>query len=102
MKYFRWVADHFGLRDKIAFSTEVKSAIWSEAEQVWDVGAVTPEGNRSWKFNAVISCVGFLSRPNMPVIDGMESFAGRSWHTAQWPEDGDVAGKPDIASGASL
>jgi 4-hydroxyacetophenone monooxygenase len=103
MKYFRWVADHFALRDRIAFNTDVKSAIWNEAEQVWIVGAETPQGRKSWQFNAVISCVGFLSRPNMPVIEGMESFAGRSWHTAQWPKDGDVAGKrvAVIGSGAS-
>ena len=103
MKYMRWVADNFIPRDKLSFETEVKKAIWNEAEQVWDVSAETPAGRKAWKFNAVISCVGFLSRPNMPDIPGMDTFAGQSWHTAQWPEHGDVAGKrvAVIGSGAS-
>ncbi len=103
MKYFRWVADHFGVRDRIAFNTEVKKMVWNEAEQVWDVTANTPTGIKSWKFNAVISCVGFLSRPNMPDIPGMESFKGVATHTARWPTDLDVTGKrvAVIGSGAS-
>jgi len=103
MKYMRWVADNFGVREKISFNTEVKSVIWDEAEQQWIVSTKTPSGGKTWTFNAVISCVGFLSRPNMPEIEGMESFAGRSCHTAQWPDDLDVAGKrvAVIGSGAS-
>ncbi|MCB2073103.1 MAG: NAD(P)/FAD-dependent oxidoreductase [Novosphingobium sp.] len=103
MKYMRWVADNFDLRENISFETEVSSVIWNEAERVWDVAADTPSGDRTWKFNAVISCVGFLSRPNMPEIEGMESFEGSSCHTAQWLEDFDVTGKriAVIGSGAS-
>ena len=103
MKYMRWVADHFAVRDRISFRTEVRSLIWNEAEQVWVVTADTPAGSRTWKFNAVISCVGFLSRPNMPSIEGMDTFAGESWHTARWPEGCDMAGKrvAVIGSGAS-
>ncbi|MDG2005139.1 MAG: NAD(P)/FAD-dependent oxidoreductase [Novosphingobium sp.] len=103
MKYMRWVADNFELRESIEFETEVKSVIWDEGEQVWVVKSQTPEGSQTRKFNAIISCVGFLSRPNMPEIEGMESFAGQSCHTAQWPDDLDVVGKrvAVIGSGAS-
>ncbi|MCB2061014.1 MAG: NAD(P)/FAD-dependent oxidoreductase [Novosphingobium sp.] len=103
MKYMRWVADNFDLRDSIEFNTEVKSVIWNEDEQVWVVSSVSPEGSRTRNFNAVISCVGFLSRPQMPEIEGMESFKGESCHTAQWRDDLDVAGKriAVIGSGAS-
>jgi 4-hydroxyacetophenone monooxygenase len=103
MKYMRWVADSFDLREAISLETEVKSVLWDEAKQAWVVTANTPSGGRTWNFNAVISCVGFLSRPNLPQIEGMDSFEGRSWHTAQWPEDGEVAGKrvAVIGSGAS-
>ena len=103
LKYMQWVADHFGVREKTSFNTEVKEAIWDEAEQVWNVSAETPSGSRSWKFNAVISCVGFLSRPKLPEIEGMESFEGLTCHTAQWPDDLDLNGKriAVIGSGAS-
>ena len=103
MKYMRWVADEFGLRETISFDTEVQSMIWNEADQIWDVKAETPEGSKSYRFNALISCVGFLSRPQMPDIAGMDSFAGQSCHTARWRDDIAVAGKrvAVIGSGAS-
>ena len=103
MKYMRWVADHFELRDTIEFSTEVKSVIWDEGEQFWVVTSDTPSGSQTRKFNAIISCVGFLSRPNMPEIEGMDSFAGESCHTAQWRDDIELSGKriAVIGSGAS-
>jgi 4-hydroxyacetophenone monooxygenase len=103
MKYMRWVADHFELRDSIEFETEVKSVIWNEDEQVWDVRSETPSGPRHDRFNAVISCVGFLSRPHMPDIEGMDSFRGESCHTAMWRDDIAIEGKRIgvIGSGAS-
>ena len=42
--------------------------------------------------NGVISAVGFLSRPNLPEIEGIEEFEGEAFHTARWPEDLDLAG----------
>jgi 4-hydroxyacetophenone monooxygenase len=92
-KYFNWIADTFELRPNIEFNTEVKSASWDEDEKVWEIKAVGPDGPRVWRVNAVISCVGFLARPNLPNIDGMQEFGGRSFHTARWPHDIDFEGK---------
>ena len=92
-RYFNWVTDNFGIRDHIEFGTEVKSAIWNDADKVWEIDAVGADGPRSWRANAVITSVGFLSRPNLPDIDGMDSFAGPSFHTARWPADLDLAGQ---------
>jgi len=41
----------------------------------------------------VITAVGFLNRPNIPEIPGMERFGGEAFHTARWPEDLDLKGK---------
>jgi 4-hydroxyacetophenone monooxygenase len=41
----------------------------------------------------VITSVGFLARPNMPSIEGMESFAGQAFHTARWPGNLELKGK---------
>jgi 4-hydroxyacetophenone monooxygenase len=103
MKYMRWVVDSFGLREHIVFNTEATSVIWDEAAQMWEITARGPEGSRTWQVNAVISCVGFLSRPQMPQIEGMETFEGVACHTAQWPVGLDLAGKrvAVIGSGAS-
>ena len=103
LKYMRWVADSFGLRDRISFDTEVESVVWDDARSEWALRARGPSGEIALRVNAVISCVGFLSRPRLPEIAGMESFGGVACHTAQWPRDLDVAGKrvAVIGSGAS-
>jgi 4-hydroxyacetophenone monooxygenase len=103
LKYFRWVADEFSLRDNIVFNTEVKSMAWDEERKSWEVAAEGPDGKCSWRANAVICCVGFLSRPKLPEIEGMDSFEGVACHTAQWPEGLDLSGKrvAVIGSGAS-
>jgi 4-hydroxyacetophenone monooxygenase len=103
LKYMRWVADEFGLRGLIEFGTEVTAIIWDEAAQEWELSVSGKGETRTMRFNAVISCVGFLSRPRLPEFEGMESFAGVACHTARWPDDLDVAGKrvAIIGSGAS-
>jgi 4-hydroxyacetophenone monooxygenase len=92
-KYFDWVADKFQLRGDIVFNTEVHSLTWDEAAAMWEIRATGPEGERTLRANAVLTGVGFLNRPNMPVIEGMADFQGPSWHTARWPEGTDLRGK---------
>ncbi|WP_245650471.1 flavin-containing monooxygenase [Nocardia harenae] len=101
--YFNWVADEFDLRKNIRFGTEVRSVVWDEADRLWTVTAVGPDGPLELRANAIISAVGFLSRPAVPEFPGADSFQGRSFHTSQWPEDLDVTGKrvAVIGSGAS-
>ena len=55
--------------------------------------AVGPDGPRNWRANAVISGVGFLARPNLPDIEGLDEFEGPVFHTARWPGDLDLTGK---------
>ncbi|KRB85543.1 monooxygenase [Sphingomonas sp. Root710] len=92
-KYFNWVADEFGVRDAIRFNTEVTSVIWDEDAKLWELSAQGPDGPVVVRANAVISAVGFLARPNIPTIAGMEDFAGLAVHSAQWPAGLDISGK---------
>jgi 4-hydroxyacetophenone monooxygenase len=103
LDYFKWVADKYGVRDNIVFNTEVKSIVWDETAKLWEISADGPEGRREWRANAVITAVGFLSRPNLPTIPGMDAFKGKSFHTARWPDGLDLAGKrvAVIGTGAS-
>jgi 4-hydroxyacetophenone monooxygenase len=93
LKYFRWVAENFDIRKNITFKTEVKSIVWDEATKLWEIKAEGPDGPQVWHANAVIASVGFLSRPNMPDIEGMDSFQGKAFHTARWPKGLGVEGK---------
>jgi 4-hydroxyacetophenone monooxygenase len=92
-KYFNWVADTYDLRGNIVFDTEVRSLRWDDASATWEIEVDGAEGKRTLRSNAVITAVGFLNRRNIPEIEGMEDFAGPSWHTSRWPEDFDVTGK---------
>ena len=92
-RYFNWVADSFDVRDAIVFDTEVTSVVWDESTAEWEVTADGPDGRRVWRANVVFSAVGFLSRANMPEIEGIEEFGGPSFHTARWPQDLDLRGK---------
>jgi 4-hydroxyacetophenone monooxygenase len=99
-KYANWVADHFAVRQNIVFDTEVHSVTWSDDDQLWHVAADGPDGPRSWYANAVITAVGFLSRPNVPDIDGIDKFRGPVFHTARWPAHLDLAGKRVALAGS--
>jgi 4-hydroxyacetophenone monooxygenase len=92
-KYFNWVADSFGIRGDIQFDTEVTSCIWDEEASTWEVRAEHPDGPRTLSVNAVISCVGFLARPNIPQVEGIDNFKGQLFHSARWPADLDLEGK---------
>ena len=103
VRYMQWVLDKHDLHEHFIFNTEVDAMTWDEGSQTWDIQANGPEGRRSWRGNAVISCVGFLSRPRHVQIEGLESFTGIACHTAQWPDGLDLAGKRVgiVGSGAS-
>lgn len=92
-RYFNWVADTFAVRDHIRFDTEVRSIVWDDDARMWEITAEDAEGRRTWRANAVISAVGFLSRPNIPKLEGIEDFKGEWFHTARWPEGLDLHGK---------
>jgi 4-hydroxyacetophenone monooxygenase len=92
-KYLNWVADTFGVRGDIRFDTEVRSVTWDEAAAQWVITADQPDGRVTLRANAVITAVGFLSRPNIPHFDGIEEFGGPWFHTARWPAGLDLAGK---------
>jgi 4-hydroxyacetophenone monooxygenase len=87
--YFAMVLDKYGLRDRCRFGTAVTAATWDEAAATWRVEL---DGGEVLDARFVISAVGSLNLPNLPDIQGMDSFAGRSFHSARWPDDLDLAG----------
>lgn len=93
-QYFRDCVDEFGIRPNIHFGTEVTSVELDEEAMKWTVCTVDKGGvEHSFEADAVVSAVGQLNRPQLPSIDGRESFAGPSFHSAQWDHEVDLAGK---------
>ena len=102
--YFRQCADAFGVRPNIRFRSTVQSAVWSDADRRWTIRYRGDDGgDQRIEANVVISAVGQLNRPLWPAIDGIESFEGPYFHSAEWRHDLDLSGKrvAVIGTGAS-
>ncbi len=84
LRYANFVADKLDLRRDITFNTRVVKADWSEAGQCWLVGT---DGGETVVARHVVMATGCLSSSRMPDIAGRESFAGRVFHTGQWPHE---------------
>jgi 4-hydroxyacetophenone monooxygenase len=93
-RYFRMCVDEFGIRDNTRFGTEVSAVVWDEDTATWTLELLGPEGREeSLRANAVISAVGQLNRPQLPSIEGRASFAGPSFHSAEWDHGVDLTAK---------
>src|SRR6476660_4518314 len=84
LRYLNHVADRFDLRRDIQFRSRVTAAHWQEPTRRWDV---TLEDGSRHTARFLITAIGPLSAPTMPRIEGIESFQGRSCHTARWPHE---------------
>ena len=82
------------LRDHIRFGTEVLSATWSETDAHWTV-AVRDAGRRRGVARGERGDQrGRPAEPAVvPDIEGRESFAGPSFHSARWDHCVDLRGK---------
>jgi cation diffusion facilitator CzcD-associated flavoprotein CzcO len=102
--YLEHCADTYGLRAHLRLRTPVTELRWVDDDGQWDVD-VTPDGGETEteRFDVVVSATGQLSRPHWPDIDGLDSFAGPVFHSAEWDHSVDLAGKrvASIGAGAS-
>jgi cyclohexanone monooxygenase len=85
LSYIRYVADRFDLRRDITLNTPVQSAHWDQDGERWRI--TTAQGDR-WTAPFLVTAVGCISAPKLPDIDGIDSFAGDCYHTADWPHEG--------------
>ncbi len=93
-RYFRNCVDEFGIRPNIRFGTEVTSMAFDDTKLNWLVSTVDQHGNETnIEADVVISAVGQLNRPQLPNIEGRESFAGPAFHSARWNHDIELEGK---------
>ncbi|MCK0538389.1 flavin-containing monooxygenase [Alcanivorax quisquiliarum] len=97
--YLRRVANDHGLYPFIRFNETLESARFDEESGLWEVkstgGVLTAR--------SVVMASGGLAEPKLPDIPGVENFQGKTFHSARWDHDYDLAGKrvAVIGSGAS-
>ncbi|MFL0275640.1 flavin-containing monooxygenase [Mycobacterium sp. SMC-19] len=91
LRYLNHVADRFDLRRDISFGTRATSIVLDETTLAWQVRTDAGEAVTA---RFCVLAVGPLSNANVPAIEGLESFAGETYHTAHWPHGGvDFTGK---------
>ena len=81
-EYLDRFADRFGLREHIAFGTEVLDARFEDGR--W---RITTAGGDETLADFLVSCCGILHHPRHPQIDGLDTFAGDVFHSARWDHD---------------
>ncbi len=82
LEYLNFVADKFDLRRDMQFSSTVTSAVWNDPTSTW---RVTLADGQTATSQFLFTCIGVLSTPTLPVIEGRDSFAGPTYHPARWP-----------------
>ena len=108
LRYLKFVADKFNLRQHMQFNAKVRAMRFDEVSNTWHLtvcdgtaddvpGGVSVGGGSAGSESAgvsvertvvarfVITAMGPLSAPTPPRFEGMESFAGQSFHTFHWP-----------------
>jgi cyclohexanone monooxygenase len=84
LAYLEHVADRFALRPDIELNTRVSGAAFDEETSRWEV-ETEAGGHVSARF--LIMATGCLSAARVPDLPGLDSFAGRWFHTGSWPHE---------------
>ena len=88
--YLEGLVDRYDVRPALRLGTRVVRAAWDDARGVWTADA---EDGRRFEAQVLVPAVGQLSRPVVPDLPGLESFAGPAFHTARWDDAADLAGR---------
>ena len=87
LEYLQRVAADWGLEPHLRLNTGVKAAVWDPAAARW---MLTLDDGNEVRAQFLISAVGMFGRLNLPDIDGLDSFDGAVFHSAQWDHDHDL------------
>lgn len=101
LQYLRNVADKYDIVPHVRFNTAVTAATWDDATATWRVAVRGADGTTDeLTARALICAVGQFSNPVIPDIKGANRFRGPAFHTADWRDDVDLAGKRVAVIGA--
>jgi cation diffusion facilitator CzcD-associated flavoprotein CzcO len=98
--YAEHCVDKYGVRDRIQLNTKVVGARFDEDAHAWHLRTANGEQITA---RYVVGATGVFSQPKPPEIEGLDSFAGTTMHTARWDHSVDLRSKRVgvIGTGAS-
>lgn len=94
------IVDKYELRPHIRFGRRLLRADFDEAGHHWRLSIA---GEQPITTRFLVSATGVFSQPQLPQIEGVHDFTGRTMHTAAWDHSYDLKGKRAavIGTGAS-
>jgi cation diffusion facilitator CzcD-associated flavoprotein CzcO len=98
--YLDGVARAHGVDRLVQTDTMVTACAWDAERCRWSVQTAAGPAHEA---DVLIIATGQLGQPSRPSIEGAQSFAGHSFHSAEWDHDYPLAGKrvAVIGTGAS-
>lgn len=90
LKYLNDFAADYGLADHMRFGHLVTGASFDDKAGIWTIHI---DGKPDIKARFFVCAVGQLHHPNTPKFTGASSFAGPSFHSAQWDHSVDLTDK---------
>jgi cation diffusion facilitator CzcD-associated flavoprotein CzcO len=77
--YFERVAEQHGVVERTRFNTEVTRCEFVDGR--WRIETTDGRGDEA---DIVIAATGVLHHPNLPAIEGLETFEGAAFHSSRW------------------
>ena len=99
-QYLLGVVERHGLRARIRLGTEISELRYDEPSCTWTLQTTAGETST---YDVVVNATGPLSRPSVPSLAGLGTFAGTTFHSAHWDHGHDLAGRrvAVVGTGAS-
>jgi len=88
--YLERCAQKYDLLPHVRFGAAVESACWDERRAVWRIKL--SNGCESTA-SVLVSGVGQLNRPHLPILPGLDDFRGTQFHSARWNHEHDLTGR---------
>lgn len=103
-EYFQYLSDyaaHFGLRDHIHFSEEVKE-LKQNPDKTWSLYSKNLQTQEliEHHFDAVAVCSGVHQSPYIPAFDGLDTFTAETIHSIRYKNPDRFKGKRVVVVGA--
>lgn len=81
LAHCRRIAEHYDLYREACLQTEVTEIRWDPADSRWVISTDRGDAIRA---RFVVMSNGYLQKPKLPGIAGIETFGGHAFHTSRW------------------
>jgi cation diffusion facilitator CzcD-associated flavoprotein CzcO len=94
-RYFYSVYEKYNVEPFVRFSTLITKAEWDEPTGTWKLETAKADGRETGTdyCHVLINGSGALNTVNYPKIEGLETFEGKTVHSARWDQGYDLTGK---------